>query len=262
MMRPVSSRIAVLACPVLLLLTAVVQLADPVGPVPLPQSLVRQEPRAQQLLVAALARLVPEQTPWLETRLWQRTRCGLLGYEAQGYFRAGPGQRRQLFLEVRTERARDHLLLVCDGQRLLVWRGLGGARRLLWQGSLSGEEPTAAADVLQRQGAEGPAGLLRRIGQCWLQPRCHRLCWGNREVFCLSGHWPARRGPDAAGSEPQVRWCRVYLEARTLWPCRIEWWGGATGQADQLLSEVEFFSPVLYAQPPASWQPTVHFPTS
>ena len=37
----------------------------------------------------------------------------------------------------------------------------------------------------------------------------------------------------------------VYLDAKTLWPCRVEWWGSHNGSALRQLTAVEYRDPIV-----------------
>jgi hypothetical protein len=42
------------------------------------------------------------------------------------------------------------------------------------------------------------------------------------------------------------RQCHLYLDAQTLWPGRVEWWGpAAPGGGEVLVAQVEFRNPVV-----------------
>ena len=73
----------------------------------------------------------------------------------------------------------------------------------------------------------------------------------SRAFIKLTGSWsdevmrtlvPAdERWPDGL-----PRQCRLYLEAPTLWPHRVEWWGPLRANAgDALLLQMEFRDPII-----------------
>jgi hypothetical protein len=71
------------------------------------------------------------------------------------------------------------------------------------------------------------------------------------DVIQVSGSWPedaAKLAELADWQRPRYppRLCRISLDAKTLWPCRVEWWGGVKpGDASVPLLELEFRDAVL-----------------
>ena len=63
--------------------------------------------------------------------------------------------------------------------------------------------------------------------------------WKGHAVVRLTG----RKPPPVPDNQPGE--CRLYLDAQTLWPCRIEWLGRVPDRGDVLLVQMEFRDPVL-----------------
>jgi hypothetical protein len=92
-----------------------------------------------------------------------------------------------------------------------------------------------------------------------LQTMRSRLEWSRMETvrregrafIKLTGTWSSESAEALAptgGSWPDglPQQCRLYLDAETLWPHRVEWWGpDVPRSADVLLVQMEFRDPVL-----------------
>jgi hypothetical protein len=240
--------ISLLACPAVLLSSALMQPAAPASLLDRPAGPGQvSDAGATHLLDQALALLRPERVQWLEVKVWQRTKCDDLTYQAEGTFQAAPGNRRRLALEVTSGRARGQVLTLCDGQRLYQTSRVGQNPPALWQTELPKAADTCEA-LFQQQGAGGPGGLLTVIRQRLQQPRREVVLWGGQEVVRITGEWPGVAGrtlPPGVPAEAVARRCRLYLNSITLWPQRVEWWGTDKAGRDVLLEEIEYRTPIL-----------------
>jgi hypothetical protein len=87
--------------------------------------------------------------------------------------------------------------------------------------------------------------LLESLQQSVTFTRLDRIRWQERDILLLAGVRNTASDNSCCMFEP--RQCRLVLDARTLWPHRIEWWGPAPGVAgDVRLSVLEFRQPVLH----------------
>jgi hypothetical protein len=196
----------------------------------------------------------PDRLPWLEASVWQKVRLPGLSYEAEGRYLAAPGHRFRLELRTALGNTPGELLLVSDGRH--VWRGtrLGRAG---WA-EVSRAALRAGFDLPDGPGwpqaRDGAGGLtFSGVGPLLLNLR-ERLSWVGLEKqegrYVLTGVWPAAarttlRGDGAAWPAGLPRECRLTLDAATLWPRRVEWWGPPTDGGDSdLLAVVELRSPV------------------
>jgi hypothetical protein len=258
MVRIRSFLFTLLACPTLLLTGAVVQPAAPSAPLDYPAPPAGAADAATlRVLDQAVALLAPERVAWLAMTVWQRVDCDDdLSYEAEGRYLAAPEQRRSLRVQVSVGRTRGHVQAVSDGRRLWQTSRIGDGPPTVTVVDLpagSSTLATAAAGqaFLQGRGLAGAWGLLSAIRQQLRQPRGEKVRWCGREVVRITGEWPTD-GARLASLPEDVpltlvpRRCRVYLDSRTLWPCRVEWWGQeADSGADVLLSQIEFRAPVI-----------------
>jgi hypothetical protein len=242
--------VSLLACPLLVLAGSAIPRAAPSSQFDQPApAAATADPRAVELLDRAVARLDPERVQWQEATVWQRTACADLRYQAEGRFLAAPGNRRRLNLRVKVGQARGELRVVADGRRLRVAGQVGERAPAVWEAELPGQ-PDACAEVLRQQGVGGAGALLAVIRRGLQRPQREVVRWGGGEVYRITGEWPGDRPPtgtpteDGQGSAVPCR-CRLYLDVRTLWPRRVEWWAEESGGGAALVSEVEFRDPVL-----------------
>jgi hypothetical protein len=239
----------------------------PAEPAPPPQpSLPPAPPPAADAAAAvtldrALAALDDARVEWLRAEVWQRVRVPGYAYEADGYYLKAPGGRFRLQVQTHVADQTGGLLLVSDGEELWQATRVGDGP---WQGPAH-QGPSAPAALPQGLAAlagkkaekvptppvapGGVAPLLRRLRE--------RLLWARQEVardgaaIRLVGVWPKENAESlapAGSAWPACtpRQCRLTLDARTLWPRRVEWGGPVTsGGGEVLLAEVEFRNPVF-----------------
>jgi hypothetical protein len=194
---------------------------------------------ALQTLDAALAALDPRRVSWLDMTVAQEVHLPDLDYQTAGRYRAAPDNRFRLELQMRTGKTTETYLTVSDGA--CVWRATRAGdgdwtavRRFGFQQVLDAAEatPQARDDFLRGPSFSGPMALLRNLRR--------RMVWvdsletrdGERAVIALTGVWPpetvAKLAPkDAEWPAGCPDRCRVFLDADTLAPCRVEWWGPA-----------------------------------
>jgi hypothetical protein len=233
-------------------------IAEPSAVPPAPTA--HPDPAAERCLEQALEALAPERVQWLETAIWQKVQLPGYVYEADGSYRLAPGQRFRMEMHTHFGEAEGTLLMVSDG-------------RELWEGERAGEGawenvtrlnlpevfsvmngpagPQLRSEFLQRPHFQGMTPLLRNLHG--------RLVWARREVLRragaeqihLVGVWPKEEvakfaPPDEPWPTGLPRQCHLYLDARTYWPQRVEWWGPSGGAgSDRLLVQMEFRNPVF-----------------
>jgi hypothetical protein len=224
----------------------------------LPDHLAAED--AAVLLRRAADRYSPKMVSWLELTLWQRADCGEVHYEMEGRFLAAPKQQLRLELCLRAGPLAGRLLLVSNGLVLQESLRLPGApERVTTQELPHPQEPGDNAAALTREREEllnskafrGIGPLLQKIGRNLRNPRLSAATWQGRQVLEIRGEWALTATVE--GDLPQeerlgavIQECRLYLDANTYWPGRIEWWGThSAGQPLTLLVETEYRQPVV-----------------
>jgi hypothetical protein len=227
-------------------------------------SSVENDPAALAILDQAVAALAPERVQWLETKVWQQVMCEDFVYQASGRLVAAVGGRMRFDVNLRVGQTVGKLRLVNDGAA--VWRSIqSGSEKAVvcwWELPVLSDTLKTPEDVAQARtrlmaehGFLGLAPMLRKLRQSIQSAQLRQQRWNSHEVQIISAVWPVDQAALASMSEidrPRflLRQCRIYLDAQTSWPHRIEWWGAEKpDQSNQLLVQTEFREPVLNRPP-------------
>jgi hypothetical protein len=138
--------------------------------------------------------------------------------------------------------------LVSDGDKVHQRRVFGGeTHEENWTLPKKEEQDATSRRqaMLQEKGLTRPGDLLRR-----LQPRLKNLSqqtgmWNGQPAVRVIGDWTGQE-QIPVDSRPTLlpRTFVVFLDAKTHWPFRIEWWGGKRfGDEQILLVEMEYREP-------------------
>src|SRR5262249_44086748 len=156
--------------------------------------------------------------------------------------------RLRLDLQVRTGNAASRLQVVSDGRTLWQIDQRAPAERVVSRVDLKpvlrllyspGTSARRREDFYSHLWFARPAPLRPTLRPTMTFTRCQPARWREHDVLLLNG---VRSEPPAEKSWPDFlpRQCRLYLDAHTLWPYRLEWWGPLPSlPADQLLLQVE-----------------------
>jgi hypothetical protein len=206
---------------------------------------------ASSLLDRAVARLAPARLTWLKVTLWQRMAGSDVPFESEGTLQLGPQHCARLDLSVRTGAIASRWLVVSDGNAVahVVQLGAGAAKvksQLLKPAVEHGQAPPPpAGQTLRELGCGGPHALLvdLRGRMRDLTAQTGRL--DAKPLVRVHGRLDAAQLAPHAGTAVAADFCYVYLEAQTLWPARLEWWGHDVKASPRLLLEMEFRRPEL-----------------
>jgi hypothetical protein len=219
-----------------------------------PPGPLRPDPEANTVLDRAIESLQSDSLRWLRMNLWQEGNLAALTYQAEGVYLSGPDHRLRLDLQVRTGTAASRLQVVSDGRTLWQIDQRGPAERtvsrvdlkpVLTQLHSPGTSAARRQEFYCHQWFAGPAPLLQTLRPALTFTRCQPLRWHERDVLQLTGMRPLPPG-EKTWPDFLPRQCRLFLDARTLWPHRLEWWGPVPADPkDQLLLQIEFRDPVL-----------------
>jgi hypothetical protein len=219
-----------------------------------------EDPAATRLLTRAVERLKPERMPWVEAAIWQQMDCADLSYQASGRYLAGPDNRMRLDLTVRLGQSQGEMHVVSDGTTLTQSSQVGGGQRTVKRTNICQGVPAGGDAGALSPAGDGPMGqpcfaglapLLQGLRSRMQVTGQEALTWNNREVIRLTLYWsPAAAQGLAPAGKPWPaylpRKCLLYLDAASLWPYRLEWWGPNHLQGrDQLVFQMEFRDPVL-----------------
>jgi hypothetical protein len=212
---------------------------------------------AVALLDRAVERLAPARLSWLKLVLWQRMTGGDVHFESEGTLQLGPQHCARLDLNVRTEATAGRWLVVSDGNAVAHVVQLGSAAPTVTSKLLKppGQPATPPAQTLRDLGCGGPRALLEDLrgrlrdvtaqtGRLDGQPMV-RL-YGRHDNGQLAAHGGTVHGATVhGGTAVPADFCYLYLDAQSLWPARIEWWGRQSRPVPGLLLEMEFRRPEL-----------------
>jgi hypothetical protein len=231
------------------LLGVTAALARNVGHAPLTAPEPREDYEADEYLDRAVAALAPERVAWLDCGIRQKVDLPGLHYESEGQYLLAPSHRFRL--EVHTwGPGVGTLLWVSDGTEAWQaaragdgpWRSVSRLRLREVFASMSGSaaSPQLRAEFLNGPTMGGVGPLLRTLRT--------RLMWirhqASQETVELMAVWPSSTlqelvPPDRPWPPGLPRTCRLALDARSLWPRAVEWWGpGSAG--DVLLARTEY----------------------
>jgi hypothetical protein len=228
-------------------------LAGALSPRPADAPAAISDPAAESVLDNAITALSPERLHWLRMGLWQQGNLASLSYQAEGTFLAGPDHRLRLDLHVRAGNTTNRLQVVSDGRKLwqveqtgaaapsVSWVNMGPVLEILERR----DTPVERREAFYRyQLFAGPGPLLESLRPGTTFTRRETVRWRDRDIVLLTG---VRALPPREKNWPDFlpRHCRLFLDAHTLWPHRLEWWGrGPEQQKDSVLLQVEFRDPV------------------
>jgi hypothetical protein len=212
------------------------------------------DPEANRRLDQAIAAWHSDKLRWLRLALWQQGNLSTLTYQAEGVCVAGPDHRLRLDLQVHTASADSRFHVLSDGRTLWKIEQHGSAERTISRVDLkpvlaalhsAGTSAARRDDFYSHQWFAGPAPLLQSLRPGTTFTSCQTGRWHDRAILALTGVRPLPSG-EKAWPDFLPRRCRLFLDAKTLWPHRLEWWGPVPAQRDdQLLLQLEFRDPVL-----------------
>jgi hypothetical protein len=237
------------------------KLAQPTPP-PVPLAQPKADPKAAAALAAAIAKLDPKRLKWVETILWQQATLQGLTFHADGTFLSGPDHRLRLDLKLQLGNTVGALQVVSDGKEL--WEGIQigqGERfvtkklemkKVLENVSAPAAIEQAREEFYRLQALTGVRPLLQSIERNMVATQASKASWKGRPTIRLTAVWSPDVTKDFITPQNQhwpgfsPRSCRLYLDEATGWPYRVEWWGPAPPQADDVqLLQMEFRNPKL-----------------
>lgn len=230
---------------------------------PAPAIAAKADPEAVKTMDKAIQVFDPAHLGWLETTLWQQVSAPTRMFEAQGRYLLAPDYRRRLDLKVQVGDASGEMQVVSDGANVWEMTNIAhygkGVRKTELKKILDGlNQPGITPLVLEQvreeylQGStlSGITPLLQNLKRQLVFTKQEPGKWQTKDVLILVGVWSPEMSKDIA---PPDRWpmglprtCRVYVDASTFWPYRLEWWGPLPGRTeDLLLMQMEYRDPVI-----------------
>jgi hypothetical protein len=219
--------------------------------VPLDADIIGSGVDAGQLLQKALEKLDPQRTPWLKTKIRQ-TMCDVDStFVAEGYLQRGPNHCARLEMDILSGGKKGRLIVVSDGELIAQVNELPGmpakvdVHKLSITGQPRDDESTLKHKHLSDKSCGGPATLLAQLRRQLQNARLQTGLLQKTPVIQIKGDLEPAAMSVCAGVKRTVRQARVYLDAKTLWPHHVEWWGGDNVETPGLVLRIEFLDPQL-----------------
>jgi hypothetical protein len=197
---------------------------------------------------------------WVQTTLWQQVDIQGLTFQAEGNYLSAPDHRLHLNLTVHVGDTTGKLEVISDGTTLWETTKVGDAEPTITKkvrvkdvlDSLN--KPDVSKEMrdefLQSQSFYGVVPLLQSIQQRMVVTKKEAANWRGKDVTVLTADWTLEIAKsitqDGKQPWPQFlpRQCRLFLDAKTRWPHRIEWLGPVVGRAeDGVILQMEFRGP-------------------
>lgn len=211
----------------------------------------KADPAAVKALDEAIHRFEPERLGWLETQLWEVVHLQGLRLTAKGRYVVGPEYHLRLDLKLDLGEASGELQFLSDGASLWESLRVGSTTRAskvqLDKVLAALKAPATSNDIrkeyLQARSFLGVVPLLTALKErvVFIRAESH-VSWHGQPMQRLTGVWsPAQGVPPPERTPFLPDQCVLYLDAKTHWPARLEWWGFAPPRpGESLLVELEF----------------------
>jgi hypothetical protein len=216
------------------------------------------DPKAVELLDRAIAALSPDNVRWLECKVWQQGICEDFSYQGCGRLLLAPDHRARFDMNVKVGKTLGQLRLVSDGKIVYQSLGMGADKPIVSHQDLPSNkakesQPLAAARsrFLLDRGVAGPVSVLVHMRQCLKTSAFVRSQWSSYDVYVIAASLceePIFDCPGIGVVAPRFRPRQVvlYLDAQSLWPHRMEWWGAEkVSQPSRIILQTEFRDPAL-----------------
>jgi hypothetical protein len=197
---------------------------------------------------------------WIETTLWQQMDVQGLTFQTEGAYLSAPENRLHLKMVVHVGDTAGKLDVISDGTTLWETTQVGDGDRVITKrvhlkdvlDALN--KPEMAKEIkdefLQSQSFYGVTPLLQSIHQRMVVTKKENLAWHGLEVNLLTAEWnhDIAKAITGDGKQPWPpflpRQCRLFLDAKTRWPHRVEWLGTLPGRTeDAVILQMEFRDP-------------------
>ena len=201
--------------------------------VPLAPDLVSAD--AATLFDRALDRIGPEKVRWLKVHLRQHMETAETAFDAEGTLQLGPDRCARLEMNVNTGGKRSRSLVVSDGHAVAQATESGSGPPNITTGLLGDRR-------LEELGCGGPYPLLKELRNRLASLKAEIGLLQRRPVVRIGGRL-AKKSPGADAMPPLADFCYLYLDAQSLWPGRLEWWGSDAKQNARPVLAMEFTDP-------------------
>jgi hypothetical protein len=197
-----------------------------------------------QLLEKASEKLRPTRVAWMKTKIRQSMTDSDSNFVAEGFLQRGPNHCARLEMDIDTNGHRTRLLVVSDGTVVAQVREAPGEAPALAIDDLV-DQASARDAFLDSKGAGGPLMLLALFRKNLHNASLRTGLLQERGVIQIKGDLEPASMSICACTSITVRFGYVYLDATTLWPTRMEWWGLDKECNPRPILRIEFLDPEL-----------------
>ena len=213
-------------------------------PVPLDADIIGSGTDGRQLLEKAIEKLAPAQAGWLKTKIRQTMSDTGSNFVAEGFLQRGPNHCARLEMNIDTLGKRGRLLFVSDGEVVAQVREMPGSAPVVAVEEMPADS-VSRAEFLERNGVGGPVMLLQEFRQHLQNARLQTGIMQGRGLIQIKGELEPTAMSVCARTAIPVCVAYVYLDAQTLWPTRMEWWGVDESNNLRLVLRIEFLDAEL-----------------
>jgi hypothetical protein len=230
---------------------------QPAAKTPPPPKPPQADPAATKVLDDAVN---AKQFDWVQTTLWEQVDVQGLSFQAQGTYHSAPGNRLHLDLQVHIGGTVGRLEVVSNGTTLYEAVKVGDddrtitkvieLKKVLETLNIPDMTKEVRDEFFQSQAFYGVIPLLKSVKQRMTVTKKADIRWHGHDVVQLTAEWSGEvlksfTQDGKAQWPPYVpRQCRLFIDATTLWPHRVEWWGPTRPRGDDaLLVQMEFRDP-------------------
>lgn len=241
------------------LMSAMAQQPAPPAKSATPTPAPKLDPDAKLVLDEAIKALDRQRLAWIETTIWQQMDVQGVLFQAEGIYLAGPERRLHMNLKVHLGNSVGKMETVCDGNTLWEVTQLGAAGKQITKVELdkvddslkrASVSPKVWDEYFQSLCFAGVMPLLQSMQQNMTPTQRENVRWNGQDVVKLTAVWSANHVKNITPTEKHAwppflpKHCRLYLDEKTRWPHRIEWWGPSPPRDDNsLLLQMEFRNP-------------------
>jgi hypothetical protein len=204
---------------------------------------------ATRLLEKALGNLGGPRTAWMKTKIRQTITDADSKFVAEGFLQRGPNHCARLEMNVGKQ---GRLRVVSDGEVVAQVRNIPGkapdvvVERFPDATADSADHISAAREkYLCGKSCGGPAALLQQLHKHLYNGKLQTGLLQGTAVIQVKGEIDSGAMPMCAGTTMPVRHAYIYLDAKTLWPHRLEWWSRDKTNALRSVLRLEFLEPQI-----------------
>ncbi|MCS7045373.1 MAG: hypothetical protein NZO58_03355 [Gemmataceae bacterium] len=176
---------------------------------------------------------------WLRLTVAQQSHGG--GFRSWSKVTLGPNDCARAETVIHADGTTTHLLAVCDGRSLAeVTRRDGGPEKVATFRLPQAGPNGARGQFLRKFGCVGPAAIVAELRAVVPRWQVDTVRLDGKETLRLEGRVDTTH-PRVAG-----RWggaamtCRLFVDAQSHWPVRLEWWRGQPAAMGRLELVIEY----------------------